>query len=169
MNAPNPPRSNVGSVRRQRLVLLALFAPFVGIGIVLWLLLPGGAASPSYSTATFRHETTLRPDYWTGHTATVGGYLSPVHCDAGPCAPMVLTDTFRAGQILNMGDLPPDAILVAVQPESGWHKDLRGLLPRFLASPLTAAKLPGTWTKVTGSIAGGYHGQGPPTLIPIAL
>ncbi len=169
MSVVSPPRQPAGSVRRQRLVLVALFAPFLGIGIVLWLLLPGVVASPSYSTVDFRHETALRPTYWSSHTASVGGYLSPLRCDASPCEPMVLTGADLAGQILNQDNLPPDAILVGIQPESGWHTALRRLLPRFLAAPLTAATSPGRWMKVTGSIANGYSGHGPPTLIPIAL
>jgi len=169
MTTPHASRPPVGSVRRQRLVLLALFAPFVGIGLVLWLLLPGGAAAPSYSTIDFRHETALRPDYWTNHTAAVRGYLYPLRCQAPPCEPMVLTGRPVESRDLTIDALPPDSILVAPQPESAWHADLRRLLPRWLASPLTAPVPPGRWTTVTGSIAGGYRGSGPPTLIPVAL
>ncbi|HVC80803.1 MAG TPA: hypothetical protein VNL35_09945 [Chloroflexota bacterium] len=169
MSAPNPLRPAVGSVRRQRLVLLALFAPFVGIGLVLWLLLPGGAAAPSYSTIDFRHETALRPDYWTNHTAAIHGYLYPLRCQAPPCEPMVLTGRSVASGVLTLNTLPLDSILVGPQPESAWHADLRHLLPGWLASPLTTPPSPGKWTTVTGSIAGGYRGSGPPALIPVAL
>ncbi|HEY8284606.1 MAG TPA: hypothetical protein VIJ28_09490 [Chloroflexota bacterium] len=169
MSVPHDSRPAAGSVRRQRLVLLALFAPFVGIGLVLWLLLPGGAAAPSYSTINFRHETALRPDYWSSHTAAVRGYLYLLRCEAAPCEPMVLTGRPVAPRQLTIATLPPDSVLVATQPESAWHKDLRHLLPRFLAIPLRAPASPGGWITVTGSIATGYRGSGPPTLIPIAL
>ena len=169
MSAPNPLRPPVGSVRRQRLVLLALFAPFVGIGLVLWLLLPGGAAAPSYSPIDFRRETALRPNYWNNHTAAIRGYLYPLRCQAPPCEPMVLTGRQVASRTLTLNTLPSDSILVAPQPESAWHGDLRHLLPGWLASPLSTPQSPGKWTTVTGSIAGGYRGSGPPTLIPVAL
>lgn len=169
MSAPNPLRPPVGSVRRQRLVLLALFAPFVGIGLVLWLLLPGGAAAPSYSTIDFRHETSLRPEYWTSHTAAIRGYLYPLRCQGPSCEPMVLTGRPAGIGSLTLNTLPSDSILVAPQPESAWHADLRHLLPGWLASPITTAPSSGKWTTVTGSIASGYRGSGPPTLIPVAL
>lgn len=169
MSVPTVTRPLPGSVRRQRLVLLALFAPFVGIGVVLWLLLPGGTAATSYATSEFRHEATLRPDYWTNHTATVRGYLARVRCPHGICEPMVLTAQPQPGNTVTSGAWPPDAVLVAPQAEAGWHRTLRHALPSLLASPLTATTSPGRWISVTGSLRAGYDGIGPPVLVPISL
>jgi hypothetical protein len=157
------------TVLRHRLVLLALAIPFIGIGIVLWLLLPGGSAAPAYSTITFRHNAALQPNYWPTKTVTVRGYLSPVRCTEPDCEPMVLTGISAGTATLDGNALPPNAVLVAPQQESGWHGALRRLVPSFLKSPLTAVGRPGQWTSVTGTLRPGYDGVGAPILVPVAL
>jgi hypothetical protein len=166
MDSSSPSKT---TVLRHRLVLGALTIPFIGIGIVLWLLLPGGTAAPGYSTVIFRHNAALKPGYWPTKTVTVRGYLSPVRCAGPGCEPMVLTGLSAGTKTLALDALPQDAVLVAPQQESGWHGSLRHLLPSLLKSPLTAVATPGRWTSVTGSLRPGYDGVGAPILVPVAL
>ncbi len=154
---------------RHRLVLLALAIPFIGIGIVLWLLLPGGSAAPAFSTLAFRHNAALKPEYWPTRSVTVRGYLSPVHCDGPGCEPMALTGESAGAKTWDGHMLPLDAVLVAPQQESGWHHALRRLVPSLMKSPMTAADPQARWTSVTGTLRPGYDGVGPPILVPVAL
>jgi hypothetical protein len=169
MSQPFTEQPSKVTVRRHRLVLLALALPFIGIGIVLWLLLPGGAAAPAYSAIEYRHNAVLRPGYWTTKAVTVRGYLSPVRCVSTPCERMVFTDVAEGIRVFTSDALPPDAVLVAAQPESSWHRALRRLLPSALAPPLTSVDHPGRWTSLTGTLRVGYSGIGPQVFVPISL
>ncbi|MGH2347154.1 MAG: hypothetical protein ACRDG4_18150 [Chloroflexota bacterium] len=169
MSDPFTYKPSRATLRRHRLVLLVLAAPFVGIGIVFWLLLPGGVAAPAYSTLAFRHNAVLRPDYWPTKTVTIRGYLSPVRCTTSTCERMVLTGVPEGARVLEPDALPADAVLIAAQPESGWHRALRRLLPSAMAPPLISASHPGRWTSLTGALRAGYSGTGPPIFVPIAL
>jgi hypothetical protein len=166
LNASMPSRT---TVLRHRLVLLALAIPFIGIGVVLWLLLPGGAAAPAYSTTVFRHNAVLKPDYWPSRNVTVRGYLEPVRCVIAGCEPMALVSVPIRTMSLSGNALPQDAVLVAPQTESGWHGALRRLVPSLLKAPMTKVNRPGVWTSVTGTLRPGYSGVGAPILVPVAL
>ena len=68
-----PPRRRVLA---HRLVLLGLLAPIVALGVVFWLLLPGGAASASFSPGQFSRAAQLDPQTWAHREVSLRGYLA---------------------------------------------------------------------------------------------
>ncbi len=102
---------------------LALAIPFIGIGVVFWLLLPGGTAAPAFSTAVFRHNAALKPDYWPTRNVTVRGYLLKVDCTKPDCEPMALVSASIGPVTLKGNDTSTGRGSDDRAPahESGWH------------------------------------------------
>jgi hypothetical protein len=148
--------------------LFLLAAPIIGVGMVLWFMLPGSVAGLTYTPVEFNHEATLRPQYWSGHDATIRGYLRTVPCKRHGCPLMVLSDSAAAGHAAAAMPDPTRDLILLPQGESGWHSMLRGLLPRFLASPLNARTGPRKITVTARLVPGLLPGQ-VPTMRPNVL
>jgi hypothetical protein len=148
-------------VRIHHVVLFMLAAPIIGVGLVLWFLLPGSVAGYTYTPSQFNSEATLRPAYWSTHDATVSGYLRDVPCAQAGCPIMVLSDAPRTGRAARAMPDPAHDVELLVQSESGWHGFLRRLLPRFLTKPLTPGADAGKITVTARLVPGLRPGQVP--------
>jgi hypothetical protein len=151
----------------HRIVLLALIAPILAVGVVLWFLLPGSIAGLTYTPSQYNREAHLQPVYWSQHRATVRGYLwGRCIMASGPMC--FLIDSPRQGS----GTVPPQilqGIRVLPQAESGWHAVLRRLAPGLLTAPFPTGAKPGQRVTITGTLQSGYTGTGTPVLVPAAL
>jgi hypothetical protein len=155
-------------VRIHHVVLFMLAAPIIGVGLVLWFLLPGSVSGFTYTPTEFNHEATLRPVYWAGHDATIRGYLRTVSCAYANCPIMVLSDAASTGPAARAMPDPSRDIVLLSQPESGWHAFLHRLLPHFLSTPLSASSSPGKIT-VTARLLSGLRAGQAPTMRPTGL
>jgi hypothetical protein len=123
-------------MRFHHVVLLFLLAPIVGIGIVLWFFLPGSVSGFTYMPSEYNHQAQLRPVYWTGHDATVRGYVHPYKCRLDGCFVIVLGDTPVPYQDEGTAPNALRDVVLLPQHESGWHAALRRLFPHLLSAPI---------------------------------
>ncbi len=157
------------SVRRQRLVLLALAAPLVAIGITLWFFLPGSVAGLSYTPGQFSREARLRPLYWSGHAVTLRGDLTSLQCGAGHRPILILSDARLAARVAATCEIPDGSIRILPQHESSLHAALRHVLPGMVSAPLTASSGHGQMIRIAGTLQAGYNGFAAPTVRPADL
>ena len=156
----------------QRLVLLGLLAPIVALGVVFWLLLPGGAASASFSPGEFSRAAQLEPQTWAHRDVSLRGYLAPWCSDThgypardSRCGGWLLLDSPAVGVV----DTPPSgAVHVLSQGESGWHRLLRRVFPG-LTEPFPAGRHPGERITITGTLDGPSARSGAIALLPKEL
>jgi hypothetical protein len=152
----------------HRIVLLALAAPIVAVGAVLWFLLPGSIAGITYTPRQFNREAHLQPTYWSHHRATIRGYVYR-GCTQPICPEWLLLDqplpkgraVTRAEALLGVRVLPQD--------ESGWHTSLRKIAPGLLTAPFPNGIVPGQRLTITGTLQSGYTGTGMPVIVPDGL
>ena len=145
----------------HRLVLLGLLAPIVALGVVFWLLLPGGVASASFSPGQFSRAAQLDPQTWAHREVSLRGYLAvwcrdslgflPQHARCG----WLLLDSAVAGSVSTP---PPGAIYLLPQGESGWHQLLRRIFPG-LVEPFPAGRHAGDELTIAVTL-GGPNAQG---------
>jgi len=156
----------------QRLVLLGLLAPIVALGVVFWLLLPGGAASASFSPGQFSRAAQLDPQTWAHRDVSLRGYLAPWCSDthgyparSSRCGGWLLLDSPAIGVV----DAPPSgAVHVLSQGESGWHRALRRLFPG-LTEPFPAGRHAGERTTIAGTLDGANAQSGEIAIVPKEL
>jgi hypothetical protein len=157
------------SVRRQRLVLLALAAPLVAIGITLWFFLPGSVAGLSYTPGEFSREARLRPLYWSGHTATLRGALTSLQCAGGRGPILILSDTRLTSGMAATCEIPDGSIIILPQHESSLHAALRHALPGLFAAPLTSSSGHGQMIRFAGTLQPRYNSFDAPVVRPADL
>ena len=157
-------------MRVHRLVLLALAAPILAVGVVLWFLLPGSVAGLTYAPGQFDREVVLRPLYWTSHDVTLRGYVRAALCPGEPCPPRAVTlgnNPIASGSPTVAADPTQDVFLLP-QRESGWHSLLRNALPQYVSSPVSPRDAGRTVT-ITGRLVAGYSPGQVPIVQPNAL
>ncbi len=156
-------------MRSHHVVLLALAAPILGVGIVLWFLLPGSVSGLTYTPAQFDKDAILRPAYWTQHDVTISGFVRKAPCTRKSCTvELILGNTpARSGNGADVPD-PGKDVLLEPQGESGWHHFLRKLVPGLVSSPVGPGDF-GHHVTVTGRLASGYLPGRVPIILPNAL
>jgi hypothetical protein len=156
-------------MKAHHVVLFALAAPIIGVGIVVWFLLPGSVSGLTYAPSQFDQDAILRPTYWPGLEVTLHGYVRMMPCSRQPCSTdLILSDTLnRPGRSLGAPDPARDVVLLP-QRESGWHAFLRRVVPQLVSSPLGPADQ-GRSVTVTGRLVSGYSPGRVPVIQPDSL
>ena len=156
----------------QRLVLLGLLAPIVALGVVFWLLLPGGAASASFSPGQFSRAAQLDPQTWAHREVSLRGYLASWCSDthgyparSSCCGGWLLLDSPVAGVVSTP---PSGTIYVLPQAESGWHRLLRRIFPG-LTEPFRAGRRAGDRITIAGTLDGPSAQGGAIAVVPKEL
>lgn len=149
-------------MRVHHIVLLALAAPIIGVGVVVWFLLPGSVAGLTFTPSQFDQDATLRPTYWFAHDVTLRGFVRALPCSGRVCSrELVLSDS--PDDATEQG-IPPDPlrdVVLLPQGESGWHSFLRGMLPHLVSRPIGTAD-EGQRVTVTGRLLSGFS----PGIVP---
>jgi len=153
----------------HRLVLFALAAPILAVGVVLWLFLPGSIGGITYTPSEFNRQAQLEAWYWTDHDVTVRGYarVVPCHEACSRSSELVLSDARPSPS----GSATPDPardIIVLPQTESWWHAALRKVLPQIVGAPLETADA-GRVVTVSGRLRLGFTPGEIPIMQPSSL
>ncbi|MDB5076182.1 MAG: hypothetical protein JWO42_2361 [Chloroflexi bacterium] len=152
-------------MRVHHVVLLMLFLPILGVGILIWFLLPGSIAGYTYTPSQFNKQVQLRPTYWTSHDVTIRGYVRSYDCSPGGCVKLVMADAPQP--VTNKGTAVDtlNEVVLLPQHEASWYAFLHAALPRFLAAPLVK----GNNTKkvtITGRLTSDFSPGQAPTIRP---
>lgn len=139
----------------HRLVLLALLVPLIGLGMVFWLLLPGGVAGLAYSPSQFNQVAQVQTQDWRSREISIRGYATRLCVPASTladCGQWVLLDHRSRSPVTAHQAVALGALLILPQQESGIHALLRRFIPG-LARPFPANVAAGMLVTITGSLA----------------
>ena len=162
---------SAGGVTIHRLVLLGLSIPLVALGVVLWLLLPGGVAGTAYSPREYSQAVQVQPAEWSGRQVAVKGYIT--HMCVGTvqhenCSQWVLLDQPKNDSITVSMAVALGALQIEPQSESAVHAFLRHILTG-LGRPFPEGLSIGNETTVTGTIKDALTSTGVPIFAPKGL